>query len=285
MLIEKRWFRILIGLLALVATVAVASYQRRTGPTWPIAVEATLDGASVSGELIRTQPGAADARVALAVSSQDIAGEVLWRRYPTQEAWRPLAMKRSGEELFALLPNQPPAAKLEYSVRLRHGDRELVLPRGEAAVIRFRGEVPAAVLILHVLVMFVTLWIVFRAALGVLFGDKAAGRFIPWIVGFLVAGGFLLGPLVQYYAFDAWWTGWPFGGDWTDNKTLAALVAWLVAWAVNSRRPRLQRASVLMATLIMIVVYLIPHSIRGSELDWSQAEDAGAALSDPASES
>jgi hypothetical protein len=88
----------------------------------------------------------------------------------------------------------------------------------------------------------------------------------------MIPGGFVLGPVVQKFAFGEYWTGWPFGGDWTDNKTLAALVAWLVAWAICRWLPRFQRPAVLFAAIVMFAVYLIPHSIHGSELDWEEAE-------------
>ena len=114
--------------------------------------------------------------------------------------------------------------------------------------------------------------IVFRAALGALFGEMAVRRFIPSILGFLLFGGFFLGPLVQKFAFDDWWTGWPFGTDWTDNKTLAALIAWLVAWWLCKKFPQIQRFAVLGATVVMVVVYLIPHSMGGSELDCQTME-------------
>ena len=39
----------------------------------------------------------------------------------------------------------------------------------------------------------------------------------------------ILGPLTQYYAFGALWTGFPFGIDLTDNKTLIALIGWIIA--------------------------------------------------------
>ena len=273
---SQRWFRWVIGLIAFIAMFAMASYQRRTGPTWPVPVDEALMGSEVSGELIRTQAGKDDARVALEITSDDIQGEVVWRRYPTQEEWSRLEMVREREdgaaELTAYLPNQPVAAKLEYSVRLWQGDEELTLPHGETAVIRFRDEVPAWVLIPHILIMFATLWIVFRAALGAVFGEIGVRRFIPSILGFLLFGGFFLGPLVQKYAFDAWWTGWPFGADWTDNKSLAALIAWLIAWWICKKWPQFQRAAVLFATVVMIVVYLIPHSMGGSELDWESME-------------
>lgn len=275
-LFSKRWFRVVIGMVALIAMYSMARYQRRTGPTWPVPVDETLAGAAVSGELIRTQAGDKDARIALAVDEGATQGEVLWRRYPTREDWSRLEMTREeteeGSELAAYLPNQPAAAKLEYSVRLWQGDQELTLPADGTAVIRYRDEVPAWVLVPHIITMFLTLWIVFRAALGAILGETAVRRFIPSILGFLLFGGFFLGPVVQKYAFNDWWTGWPFGTDWTDNKTLAALIAWLVAWWLCRKWPQFQRGAVLMATVVMIVVYLIPHSMGGSELDWETME-------------
>ena len=275
-LFSKRWFRWVIGLTAFVAMYLMATYQRRTGPTYPVRVSETVAGAEISGKLIRTQAGTHDARIALSVSDAETHGEVVWRRYPTQDEWSRLEMVRettdAGAELAAYLPNQPMAAKLEYSVRIWRGADEITLPHDETAVIRFRRDVPAWVLVPHVVTMFLTLWFVFRAALGGIFGEIGVRRFIPTILGLLLFGGFFLGPLVQKYAFDAWWTGWPFGGDWTDNKTLAALIAWLLAWWVCKKWPQVQRTAVLLATVVMIVVYLIPHSIHGSELDWQEVD-------------
>ena len=271
---SKRWFRWLIGFLAVVASVFMGRYQRQTGPTYPVSVNEDLAGSSISGELIRTHGGAGDAHVTLTVASTTVAGEVLWRRYPTNDDWTRYPMHHDGAELAADLPHQIPAAKLEYSVRLTDGGEEMVLPHGETAVIRFRDDVPTWVLIPHIIFMFVSLAIVFRAAFGALLGEDNVRRFIPWSLGFLIPGGFILGPLVQKFAFDAYWTGWPFGGDWTDNKTLAALVAWLVAWFICRSWPRFERVAVLLASIVMLGVYLIPHSIHGSELDWSQVEDA-----------
>lgn len=278
---SKRWFRILIGVLAVLASVFMGRYQRQTGPTYPVPVSEELAGSSISGKLIRTHGGAGDAHVTLSVASSTAEGEVLWRRYPTNEDWGRLPMQREGGELAADLPHQIPAAKLEYSVRLTDSGQEVVLPHGETAVIRFRDDVPAWVLIPHIIFMFVSLAIVFRAAFGALLGEDNVRRFIPWALGFLLPGGFLLGPLVQKFAFDAYWTGWPFGGDWTDNKTLAALVAWLIAWYICRQWPRFERLAILFASVVMLGVYLIPHSIHGSELDWSQME---AVATEPAPE-
>ena len=94
-------------------------------------------------------------------------------------------------------------------------------------------------------------------------------------------GGLVLGPIVQKYAFGAYWTGWPFGEDLTDNKTLAMWLAWVVAVFVLGRRrdpaDRVARWTVAAAAVVMLAVYLVPHSLRGSQLDYAKVEGGGAA--------
>ena len=84
----------------------------------------------------------------------------------------------------------------------------------------------------------------------------------------LLIGGMILGPVIQYYAFGQFWTGIPFGWDLTDNKTLIAFIAWAVAVAGNRNkyRPHLT----LIACIVTLIIYLIPHSMFGSELDYSK---------------
>jgi hypothetical protein len=79
----------------------------------------------------------------------------------------------------------------------------------------------------------------------------------------LILGGLVFGPIMQKYAFDAYWTGWPFGGDLTDNKTAVAALAWLCAALALSRSKR-PVVWALAAAIIVLVVFLIPHSLLGS---------------------
>jgi hypothetical protein len=102
-----------------------------------------------------------------------------------------------------------------------------------------------------------------------------------WItLGLMTVGGMILGPIVQKYAFGAFWTGFPWGYDLTDNKTLIMCLVWIGACAVLGWKPRTPtptwrgRLAVLAAAVVMTGVYLIPHSLRGSELDYS-AVDSG----------
>jgi hypothetical protein len=69
---------------------------------------------------------------------------------------------------------------------------------------------------------------------------------------------------VQKYAFGAYWTGFPLGGDLTDTKILFVFCFWLAAFFLRRR----SRWWTIAATVLMVAVYLIPHSILGSELDY-----------------
>jgi hypothetical protein len=89
------------------------------------------------------------------------------------------------------------------------------------------------------------------------------------VILFLI-GGMILGPIVQKYAFGAYWTGWPFGEDLTDNKVLFSVLVWIAAIVFNRKKER--RWLVIVATLVLFAIYMIPHSMRGSELDYSTGE-------------
>jgi len=79
----------------------------------------------------------------------------------------------------------------------------------------------------------------------------------------------IFGPLVQEYAFGDLWTGFPFGYDLTDNKTLIALIGWLAALWAMYKSPHPKRW-ILIAAAVTLVVFVIPHSLFGTELDYSQ---------------
>ena len=83
-------------------------------------------------------------------------------------------------------------------------------------------------------------------------------------------GGMVLGPIVQYYAFGDFWTGIPFGWDLTDNKTLIALIFWIVAVIMNRKKER--PLYTVLAALILLLVFSIPHSLFGSQLNYSTGQ-------------
>jgi hypothetical protein len=87
----------------------------------------------------------------------------------------------------------------------------------------------------------------------------------------LFIGGMILGPVVQKYAFGEFWTGIPLGWDLTDNKTLIAVIAWFIA-IIGNRKGNNRPWLTVTAAVILLIIYSIPHSAMGSELDYSTGE-------------
>jgi hypothetical protein len=257
-----------------------AVWQRMTGPTHPRRGHAVVAGQDVSWRLLRSSVSGEPFMVVVP-APDGVTGAVHYRRYPLQEPFREVAMSREGATLAGLLPTQPPAGKLEYYVTLVSPGGAVRVPEGEPVVMRFKGDVPALVLIPHVLTMFVSMMVGIRAALAAVLGRPEARRYAWVAVVGIAIGGLVLGPIVQKYAFGAFWTGWPFGADLTDNKTLLMWLAWVAAVTVWRRRKepsdRVARGTTVAAALLMIGVYLVPHSLRGSQLDYARAEATGAA--------
>jgi hypothetical protein len=273
---KQRWVGIGLWVLAVLLMMATATWQRRTGPTCPARGSVELLGAVIDYELLRSETTGTDARIAVDVPP-GIAGRLTWRRYPTDEPFVAVPMTREGDALVARLPTQPPAGKLQYRVRLRAGDRDTTLPTEGPAVLRYKGDVPAAVLVPHILFMFLAMVWGLRALLEIAAGRPAV-RKQAWIALILMfLGGLILGPAVQHYAFGAAWTGVPFGWDLTDNKTLLMVVAWGVGLAflgMKGEVSRRGRIAMMIAGFVMLAVYLIPHSLFGSTLDY-EAVDQG----------
>ncbi len=256
--------------LAVVITLASAVWQRTTGPTYPQRIDMELAGAQVRGELITSHSVSGDLPVVLEAPA-DVRGEVLWRRLGTDDDWTRVEMVRADGALSAHLPAQPSAGKLEYHVLLARGEAVLQVNGDEAVVARFKGDVPAWALVPHIFFMFFGMLWSNRCGLEAMVGGPRRRAMALTTLGLLVVGGLILGPIVQKYAFGAYWTGWPFGEDLTDNKLAVAVLAWVVA-AVPRAGKRGLRLATVVAALVVFAVYMIPHSLHGSTLDYETME-------------
>lgn len=279
------WFRgALLWALALLLMAATVVHQRRTGPTHPLRGTVAVGGRPLAYRLARSGETTRPARVSL--PDPGLPATLVWRRFPTPEPWTRQAMVResrcgaSGPEVAGYLPEQPAAGKVEYFLEL--GDPVAVrLPAGDAVILRYKGPVSPALLGPHIAMMFLAVLIGLRAGLGALVGPVAPRRLMWLTLGCLTLGGLVLGPFVQKAAFGHHWTGFPWGHDLTDNKTLLMWGVWVLATLAAGPRPRpwpregWSRAAVLGAALAMALVYLIPHSLRGSQLDYGKAQAGG----------
>ena len=248
-------------ILAVVITLVLSIYQRMTGPTYPKRVTVELNGESYKVKLPRS--GVQHDEV---VTLKDIpAGAELqlhYRRYPTKDDYTTVDFTWSDGQWQAALPVQPVAGKLQYYLTV-NGQKYLA---DEPVVIRFRNDVPAGILIPHILLMFGAMLFAVYMLLLVVTG-KPYRRWLKITMGTLFVGGFILGPLVQHAAFGPWWTGFPYGTDLTDNKTLLSFLVFLAALA--TLRWKYNKWVVCLAVLFMVVIFSIPHSALGSEYDYT----------------
>ena len=272
-------FNILLWVVAFVLTVGIVIYQKKTGPTYPVKGTVQLGEVSIDYNLKRTHelaPGSEDHVVTIDVSDTEVTGAVFWKRYNVNEATIRVEMTREGNTLKAVLPQQPWAGKLSYQLFLSRRGSQVFVPEFPV-IIRFKGFVPRSILIPHIFFMFIGFIVAMRTALGALFRRKV--RTLTFVtLGLILIGGMVLGPIVQKFAFGAYWTGWPFGGDWTDNKTIAMILGWVVAAIVLWKKEAEERRRwwTILAMVIMFAVYMIPHSMGGSELNYESGKIGSA---------
>jgi len=261
---------ITLWIIAFVLTLAIAFYQRVTGPTHPVKESVTLNGTEVKAKFERSHGGESDQPVVVELSSNKLDGFLYWKRYKTSDDWNIVKMSKEERTLTAYLPHQPPAGKLEYFVKISDENSEAFLPT-KPIVTRFKGAVPDFILIPHIIFMFAAMLLALRTGIEI-FRKEPKFKTLTFVTVIVLGiGGMILGPIVQNYAFGEFWTGFPYGTDLTDNKTLIAFIGWLIALVavIKTKKPKFWVA---FATVVMFAVFLIPHSVMGSELDYKKLD-------------
>jgi hypothetical protein len=260
--------KILLWTSAVVLTCIIAFYQRTTGPTYPIKGKVDISGSTVDFKLLRSQTCGSQAQINIIAADKSIGGEYIYKRFKSHDTLTRKALTRSGDTLIAKLPELAPAGKVQYQIEVSKNDKKLKLDE-EPVVLRYKGDVPAYILIPHIILMFASMLFGARAMFEAFYKGEKTYKYSLWSAILLFIGGLIVGPFVQYFAFGAFWTGWPFGGDMTDNKTLAALIFWAVA-AYKLKKNNADYKWAIIAFAAMLIVYLIPHSVLGSEIDYTK---------------
>ena len=262
-----------LWVLSFLLVAFAAAYQRMTGPTYPVSSRATIGGNELRFRLLRSSGSPTDQEIRLSVADDKIGGFIELRRFRSNDPWTRQELERQGSELVGRIPHQPPAGKVAYKICLADATQQVWLTE-DPVVLRFKGDVPAAIMIPHIVLMFLAMLFSTRTGFEALLKRPGTARLALWTTITFGLGGIILGPMVQKLAFGAYWTGWPFGNDLTDNKTVVAFLAWVVALWRLRRNPN-AGGWALAASVILFAVYMIPHSVLGSELDYTQAPSKG----------
>jgi hypothetical protein len=276
--------KFILWTLAFLITVSAAIYQRHTGPTYPKKTDITINGQISHLKLVRSLALNDRPEVKLGITDTSVKAKLYYKRFMSDEEYQSTDFKyrvypihsfvmnkifRMTEEkgFFAEVPQQPAAGKIQYYIDITDSKGTQTLSKDAPIVIRFKGGVPAFILIPHILCMFIAMLFSTLAGLMSVIRFPLYKKYTVWTLILLTIGGMILGPLVQYYAFGDLWTGIPFGWDLTDNKTLIALIFWILAVVMNRKQDKPVYTA--LAALVLLLVYSIPHSLFGSQLDYS----------------
>jgi hypothetical protein len=274
-------------ILAVVVTVGAAIYQRKTGPTYSKQLDVTVNDTIYNLKLVRSLGLDERSAVKLSIADTSIKATLYYKKYRSSEEYQETGFvyrtypvnsfimnKIFGitrdEGFFAGLPQQPPAGKIQYYIELTDKKGTQLLMNETPVIIRFKGSVPGYILAPHVLIMFLAMLFSTLAGLFAIAKVQSFKKYGKWALGLLIAGGLILGPLVQKFAFGEYWTGIPFGWDLTDNKLLIALIFWIIAVFANRKKEKPLLTA--LAAAVLLIVYSVPHSLFGSELDYASGE-------------
>jgi len=268
---KRSWF---LWVITIIFTIIIAYFQRTTGPTYPMTGKVNVGSHEIAYKFIRTDEteGKTIESEIPVKAPKEISGSYIFKRYKSYDSWTEKPLKRVGDELIISIPRQPKAGKVEYQVSLTDGKEIIKIPENPV-IMRYKGVVPKlSVLLPHVLLMLLAMIFSTRTGLEALIRRKNTFRLAIWTLIFLGIGGLILGPIMQKYAFDAYWTGWPFGHDLTDNKTIVSFIFWLIAVIVLIKK-RNNKIWPVVAAVVLLAIYSIPHSALGSEIDYTKIEE------------
>ncbi|MDX9697011.1 MAG: hypothetical protein RBT49_14565 [Bacteroidales bacterium] len=260
----------LIWIFAIIITLGAAYFQRKTGPTYPKKAKIAISGSIYEAKLIRSSNNTHDARIMINIPDSSITGKVNYKLFPVEDNWKSIDFVREGDFLIANLPKQPAAGKLEYYATFENLENSSDKFETDHVIIRFKGDVPAWAMIPHILFMFAAMLLSTIAGLFALVKNESQRLYGILTLIFLIIGGFILGPIIQNYAFGEAWTGVPFGWDLTDNKTLIGIVFWVIAVWANYKKQNYRLT--IIASVVLFLIYIIPHSLFGSEFDYEQGK-------------
>ncbi|HAM10144.1 MAG: hypothetical protein A2X05_18525 [Bacteroidetes bacterium GWE2_41_25] len=260
----------ILWILTIVITLGAAYYQRKTGPTHPKQIIVNLNDTIYKLKLVRSIALDERSEIRMNINDPSINARLHFKRLNVEEDYQTEEFSNDEKGLFAPVPQQPAAGKLEYYIEISDSKGTQVLFKESPIVIRFKGGVPGFILVPHILFMFVAMLFSTLAGLMALTGIPLYKKYAIWTLILFTAGGMILGPVVQYYAFGDLWTGVPFGWDLTDNKTLISFLFWILAVFMNRKTDK--PIYTIIAAVVLLMIYSIPHSLFGSQLDYESGQ-------------
>jgi hypothetical protein len=199
----------------------------------------------------------------------------------------PLTVSDSAAGLYYIdLSTGAKGGKLYYYFEIRDntgGYRAgFTMPDGKPFMLKYIGAVPTWIVTTHILFMFATVFFVVLVSIQAVQVIRTSQGIRPMAILLLLAtiatfiGCYPFGFPMNYYAFGTIWEGVPFGTDATDNKTQLIFLYLLMVTLLNAATlakgktdrglysPRVRGWLGAGSFVLMLAIYLIPHSIQFS---------------------
>ncbi|WP_319481787.1 hypothetical protein [uncultured Draconibacterium sp.] len=274
--------KVFYWLLAIVITLAAVIYQRKTGPTYDKKLSVEVNNTNYEVKLVRSIEIDSNTEVKLAIDDINIEARLFYKKFLSDDPYQSVdfvykekpvdsylmnkVFKITEEKgWFAAVPEQPAAGKIQYYFEITDSNGTKTYMDKTPVVIRFKGAVPSSILAPHIFFMFFAMLLGNLAGIMAIFRHQRYKFYTTITLITLLIGGMILGPMVQLHAFGEAWAGVPFAWDLTDNKTLVAFIFWILAFGMNRKKER--PVYTIVASIVMLIVYSIPHSMYGSQLD------------------
>ncbi len=269
-------------LIAIFITITAAIYQRTTGPTYHKKFDIEVNGKTYNLDLVRSIEIGSDDPFKLDIDDNSIQATLYYKNYLTDDDYTSVDFTYKNKPVdsflmnkifgiteekgwFADIPDLPAAGKVQYYFEVTDNNGTKAYMKDEPIVVRYKGAVPTYILAPHIFFMFFAMLLGNLAGIMALFKHNRYKFYTNVTIIAFFIGGMILGPMVQLYAFGEAWAGIPFAWDLTDNKTLVAFIFWILAFAMNRNKER--PVYTVVAAVVMLLVYSIPHSMYGSTLD------------------
>lgn len=272
----KKSKSIILWIISIILMAFVVIYQKTTGPTYPKKGSKEIYGMNIDYSLPRSNDGNYTVKVFVLDKSGELHGTYKMRRFKSHDEWSEHDLARNQDTLSFIIPHQLAAGKVMYQLYIAKDDNAHIPLTDNPVILRFRDSVPPLVIVFHLVFIFATIILSIRTGFEAFYkGNNVKILTILTIIA-LILGGFVFGPLMQKFAFGEYWTGWPMKGifniaDLTDTKTFVALIFWIIGLWAAFKKPDTRKWQIT-ASIVLLIVYLIPHSLLGSELDYTKTE-------------
>lgn len=250
----------LLWLLSLVITLSTIFYQRVIEPKKYVEGKAYFDQLEIPYKLPRYHEITSDCPVQLVVPDENILAYVEYRPYNSDDLWTRCAFKRKEEIITTYISPLPKSDVIEYRLVLFDNDRdlEISIPKYGFVVMHWRHPVPTVFLVLHHVILYLALLFSLSTGLMAIISPHR-----PWKLALLTCllfflGGICLRAMVAKYSSGIWWSGFPVGDNFFENKMILIFLSWLTLFSFKIR-DEIGKGWFIATSLFTLIMFNIPN--------------------------